>query len=965
MKELTRFVQIRATQSLAPEQIDLLTLPLYRNSQLSSLAKVIAMTGEAVKKDLVKTVPLIDEHTDIYPLILATYNWLDYKAKPTLAEFTLFAKEELNGFAGNFNKDKFILEWESIADSILILVIRRKLQDVKWIDFQLLIKACYVIDTFLKDDGCDFIVEGKEGAFLELLNKPLVIPSIKLIKSTVKNKLDFPKLNSVKELNVGDFHTAYNDNDQGWVTPIDPKDPKDPKDPPSNDIKDCSCECDDECKKSSTHCMNIEPYVGDLLIVKEELIRYKESDIAYIENVLAGELKQRKHRSLHRTEDFSETEQTDTSSEERDNQVTEIDSLQSEVSKTVQADANVQAGIVSTAAYGTAISTTVNASAGASISKATSDTSARNYSREIVDRSVTNVETKKRTVNSSETINELEEKNKHVINNDSEKHRAGIYYWVDKVTKAQVFNYGKRMMFDLVIPEPAALYKKLIQIKREGELEGSLIPPVRPDINWNEISRDKYQELLEEYGVTGAPVPPDRYLSIDMSVEKSLDEGAAGKTVGFSLNSKSDPIPDDYSGVSFDYDIDLYVGTLKADSGAKDEAAVTVTAENYTLLNETVNNYEEDNAGKKEIKHWNANGSRVLESLQGPLNVTVSGFSSISLGLSCGIRINCEFKKEAFEGWQLGIYDLIMTQYNSELAQFKSEEAAAKSLLEIKGQSSFVNRETEKNELKRHIISILMCNYFNGVGSMMEKVEDCGYPEIDFEKLEAESPMIQFFEQVFEWNYITYLFYHSMWARKCKWPDLIEADSGDTLFDQFLMAGAAKIQLPVRPGLEPLFSWFLESGRPWTGATMPPYFSHNRYISLLEEIKASKNGDYSDRIGSLEVVNGSKEIIVTNSDFYWDHSSNTVNDYFIENDIDRELLIDLKIYRIVGIIQTDPADETTWTITISEEYPKDSATNLVHAVGAKFVGAPWEVIVPTELTYLRNEEDVLPTYPLD
>ena len=63
--------------------------------------------------------------------------------------------------------------------------------------------------------------------------------------------------------------------------------------------------------------------------------------------------------------------------------------------------------------------------------------------------------------------------------------------------------------------------------------------------------------------------------------------------------------------------------------------------------------------------------------------------------------------------------------------------------------------------------------------------------------LERDAPVVQFFEQVFEWEYVTYLFYHSMWARKCKWPELISEDSGDPLFDKFLTSGAARVQAQV------------------------------------------------------------------------------------------------------------------------------------------------------------------------
>jgi hypothetical protein len=54
----------------------------------------------------------------------------------------------------------------------------------------------------------------------------------------------------------------------------------------------------------------------------------------------------------------------------------------------------------------------------------------------------------------------------------------------------------------------------------------------------------------------------------------------------------------------------------------------------------------------------------------------------------------------------------------------------------------------------------------------------------------------------------------------------------------------------------------------------------------------------------------------------------------------------------------------TWKITIERPYEDDTANSLKHAVGALFVGAPWEVVIPTQLVYLRNPNDKLPVYPL-
>jgi hypothetical protein len=89
-----------------------------------------------------------------------------------------------------------------------------------------------------------------------------------------------------------------------------------------------------------------------------------------------------------------------------------------------------------------------------------------------------------------------------------------------------------------------------------------------------------------------------------------------------------------------------------------------------------------------------------------------------------------------------------------------------------------------------------------------------------------------------------------------------------------------------------------------------------------------------------------------------------LNTLAVSNDINREILVNFEVYRIVKIEQATPGDPSAWNITIDRPYPDASANNLVHAVGAIFVGAPWEIVIPTKLVYLRNPNDKLPTYPL-
>jgi hypothetical protein len=107
---------------------------------------------------------------------------------------------------------------------------------------------------------------------------------------------------------------------------------------------------------------------------------------------------------------------------------------------------------------------------------------------------------------------------------------------------------------------------------------------------------------------------------------------------------------------------------------------------------------------------------------------------------------------------------------------------------------------------------------------------------------------------------MTYLFYHSMWARKCKWADLIDEDSGDPLFDKFLMAGSSCVQVPIQPGMEDVFLYFLKHHKVWGKSGVPPLPGDDDYISMIQEMKEADQGDYSDRPGRIAATKDSNQL---------------------------------------------------------------------------------------------------------
>src|SRR6266545_4659523 len=139
--------------------------------------------------------------------------------------------------------------------------------------------------------------------------------------------------------------------------------------------------------------------------------------------------------------------------------------------------------------------------AGFGYTRATEDhtRTAQNFARDVVAKAVERVQsqtTSQRTITQTfETV----EKNRQTFDNaDGDEHISGIYRWVDKEYTAQVYNYGKRMMFEFVVPQPAAFWVESKLRAYENSLDVPQPPfpvPVEKPVSLP-FTKDKITETL-------------------------------------------------------------------------------------------------------------------------------------------------------------------------------------------------------------------------------------------------------------------------------------------------------------------------------------------------------------------------------------------------------------------------------------------------------------------------------------
>ncbi len=150
------------------------------------------------------------------------------------------------------------------------------------------------------------------------------------------------------------------------------------------------------------------------------------------------------------------------------------------------------------------------------------------------------------------------------------------------------------------------------------------------------------------------------------------------------------------------------------------------------------------------------------------------------------------------------------------------------------GQPESVNRRIEQAELKRASLELLR-NEPLGTSQALTFPADQA-PAMDAAVAFDEGTRVQFFEQAFEWEAMTYYFYPYFWANASQWPALSAAADADLLFQQFLAAGSARVQVPVRPGYEEAVAYYLATDQIWDGG-QPPQINDPLYVSILDDIR--------------------------------------------------------------------------------------------------------------------------------
>jgi len=566
--------------------------------------------------------------------------------------------------------------------------------------------------------------------------------------------------------------------------------------------------------------------IADYRRVEQEICCYVPGEVSHIENVMAREYKEKATRRLRRQEDTittskeKETEKlTDTTSTDRFEMNQEVASVMSEQNAFSAGSEISWNGHVSGAAHADFAHNT---------SQETSNNQALSSAQEITEKVLERVVQKVKEERITKIIEEFEETSKHGYDNrKGDKHVSGVYRWVDKIYRNQVVNYGKRLMYEFMIPEPAAFHNMAVENKTNTYAAEELIKPVDPrTVEGGLALKDftKVSEVTYPYwaAIYNAEVEAMPLSEIAVGESFSIISHPAGAKIGETESNAGNgkiTIPEGY----YTY---WAIGYFSA-SGDNDYDGNILSL----TIGDASDKYTQQLYGY-EMKYEKEISAFVNEV---PVSFTLGNHVAGNLVAT----VKCKLGDQAKKQWQIETFNAIISAYEDRLKEYndKLAELKAAQLSKAKMNPLFY-RQIENTVLRKNCIEYMISHDVLGKESLLQGTSLPDFRvQYDNPGLETYSAKIRFFEQAFEWDLMSYIFYPFYWANRQNWKELYNVEEfDDPVFRAFLQSGMARVIITVRPGFEEAVNWYMATGQVWNGGQVPT-IDDPLFVSIVKELQ--------------------------------------------------------------------------------------------------------------------------------
>jgi uncharacterized membrane-anchored protein YhcB (DUF1043 family) len=453
-----------------------------------------------------------------------------------------------------------------------------------------------------------------------------------------------------------------------------------------------------------------------------------------------------------------------------------------------------------------------------------------NKAKEITQRASERILARVKNERTVTTTEEFTEENKHLFDNTKgSEHVSGVYRFINAIYKNRIFNYGKRLMYEFMIPQPSKLHRLAMAVSEDSNavtLEKPEDPRTKGLTDFTKINGTNYYEWAAKYGALVNEYPRE-----DIYVTKTVSNSHVTTGNEFFSETVQIQLPEGY--VTDRAELRFFAKHDESTNGELHAVGISFGNVNLHLGNRTKTSGDitETDLDNK------SNGNYLLPAYKENMSLSyaIENYHTFSLALSIHLTLDrtkiVQWQKETFERIIEG-YERQLDTYNQALAEKKASGA------QMLDSNPLFYRQIEQMVLRKNCISYLLPNSSDRqFGQKMYSGDDITKFQVNLDKaMDDYSSFAKFMEQAFEWELMSYSFYPYYWANEEDWADMYKFDSNDAIFRNFMQAGMARVIVTVRPGFEDAVTHYMATGQIWNGGGTP-VIGDDMYLSVVDELR--------------------------------------------------------------------------------------------------------------------------------
>jgi hypothetical protein len=503
--------------------------------------------------------------------------------------------------------------------------------------------------------------------------------------------------------------------------------------------------------------------------------------------------------------------------------VTEKQELAQSTSSQEQHSSGFNTGVTAAGGFGGVnISSTVSYSVADAVTS--SEQFARNQSSSMTRKaSARSKKEHKVTFKVASALGTEEQQVRRIKNPFSDKATRVDYYQLVRKWRVDLYRYGLRLTYDVMIPEPGAgILSKIQEIQR---ISAALEQGFKFDLVPSDITRAGWK-------AGGFPevndVPPEGDITFEVA----------------STNNKvSDEIDDN---------LRFHRITIEIPEGYEIDGAFDKHEEPATFAGQDLET-QKPQFGYETKNSWHDSVPPNLSSMSGTVSVVVS--TQYVRAFVVTLYVKAKLTQTGYASWQMKawniLHDAAKARYEESRQNLKQQ--LSNLLEQVGAQDALSLRKIEREEVMKSVLRwMLGANFdfvaqFGGitVSESIFRISDIPVlpPSVNglvllpgvMEEVSAFGELIKFLHHAIEWENILYFLYPYFWSHPSRWELKKYLNHPDPMHRAFLKSGSARVVLTIRPGFEIDFMSLLEAGK--LGNT-------HEYLTIAQEMEAYAKTNY-------------------------------------------------------------------------------------------------------------------------